>query len=86
MNKLCDKNAILSNVRRICGQVEGIEKMINEDREVSDVLQQISAASAALKAVSKQLLQDYANGCFGKSSKLGQQELKKLIEQMFKTL
>lgn len=86
MDKKCDKNAILGNVHRIYGQVEGIEKMINEDRDVGDIIQQTSAASAGLRSVSKQLLQDYADGCFGKSNKLEKRELERLIEQIFKTL
>lgn len=86
MDKLGDKNVILSNVRRVCGQVQGIEKMIEENRDIAEILQQINAANSALKSIAKQLLQNYMQGCFGKASKISKKELEKLIEQMFKVM
>ncbi len=85
MPKHCDKESILANIRRVSGQVNGIEKMIVEDREITEVIQQLTAASSALKSVSRTLLEDYANGCFG-SNKLGKEDLQKIINQLFKAL
>jgi len=82
----CNRKTILQNLRRICGQVQGIEKMIEEDRDVAEVLQQVTAASSALRSVAKLLLQDYAADCFATSKRLNKKELEKLIEQLFKNM
>jgi len=86
MENKCDKNVILSNVRRVGGQVQGIEKMIEADRDITEVIQQVTAAAQALKSVAKQLLEDYANGCFGRRTQLDKKDLRILIEQLFKNL
>ena len=85
MPKHCDKESILANIRRVSGQVNGIEKMVIEDREIAEVIQQLTAASSALKSVSHSLLEDYADGCFG-NKKLSKEELQKVINQLFKAL
>jgi CsoR family transcriptional regulator, copper-sensing transcriptional repressor len=58
-----DKEAVLKRVRRIEGQVRGIERMIEEDRYCIDVVTQITAIEAALDKVALQLLEDHANHC-----------------------
>lgn len=58
-----DKDALLKRVRRTEGQVRGIGRMIDEDTYCIDVLTQISAASAALHAISIQLLDDHMKHC-----------------------
>jgi DNA-binding FrmR family transcriptional regulator len=50
-------------LRRIEGQVRGIEKMVDEDRYCIDVLTQISAVQAALDKVALGLLDDHAHHC-----------------------
>jgi len=55
-------------LRRIRGQVEGIEKMIGSGRDCEAVLTQISAATSSLKAVARQLLATEAVRCAGSSN------------------
>ncbi|MDO9027401.1 MAG: metal-sensitive transcriptional regulator [Candidatus Roizmanbacteria bacterium] len=43
-------------INRIVGQLRGIEKMLNNKRECSDVLQQISAAKKAIDGLSKEIV------------------------------
>ena len=50
-------------IRRIAGQVAGIERMIEEDRYCVDVLLQVAAARAALDALGKQLLRAHVETC-----------------------
>ena len=50
-------------LRRIEGQVRGIEKMVDEDRYCIDVITQISAIQAALDKVALGLLDDHARHC-----------------------
>lgn len=58
-----DKKAVLSRLRRIEGQVRGIEKMVEEDRYCIDVLTQVNAVRAALESVALQLLADHTEHC-----------------------
>ena len=54
---------ILKRLRRIEGQVSGIRKMQEGGRYCIDVLDQISAARAALEATALLILEDHVNGC-----------------------
>ena len=47
---------ISQRINRIIGQLRGIEKMLNNKRECSDVLQQISAAKKAIDGLSKEIV------------------------------
>jgi len=53
------RSAILARIRRAKGQVEGIERMIDSERNCADIVTQISAARASLLAVAKALLNDH---------------------------
>jgi len=57
------KDQLLARLRRIEGQIRGIESMVEEDRYCIDVLTQISAAQAALDKVALGLLDDHAHHC-----------------------
>ena len=57
------KDQLLKRLRRIQGQVGGIERMIDDDRYCIDVLTQITAAQAALDKVALGLLDDHARHC-----------------------
>ena len=57
------KDQLLKRLRRIEGQVRGIEGMVDDDRYCIDVLTQISAAQAALDKVALGLLDDHAKHC-----------------------
>ncbi len=71
-----DKSAIQSRLRRIEGQVRGIEKMIDEDRYCIDVLTQVTAARAALESVALQLLADHTEHCVTEAIRSGGGEAK----------
>ena len=58
-----DKDQLTARLRRIEGQIRGIEKMVDDDRYCMDVLAQINAASAALDKVALGLLDGHARHC-----------------------
>jgi DNA-binding FrmR family transcriptional regulator len=60
---IASKQPLLNRVRRINGQVNGIEGMIEEERYCIDVLTQISAVQAALDEVALELLNDHTRSC-----------------------
>ena len=57
------KDDLLKRLRRIEGQVGGIQRMVGDDRYCIDVLTQISAVQAALDKVALGLLDDHAHHC-----------------------
>ena len=57
------KDDLLKRLRRIEGQVRGIEQMVEEDRYCIDVLTQISAATKALQSVAVGMFDDHLRHC-----------------------
>ena len=58
-----DRDAVLKRLRRVEGQVRGLQRMVDEDQYCIDVLTQISATTKALQAVALQLLEDHLGHC-----------------------
>jgi DNA-binding FrmR family transcriptional regulator len=58
-----NRGAIQKRLRRIEGQVRGLQRMVDEDRYCIDVLEQVSAATRALQAVALELLDDHLAHC-----------------------
>src|SRR4051795_2172770 len=57
------KAAVQQRLRRIEGQVRGLQRMVDEDAYCIDVLTQISAATRALQSVALELLDEHLNHC-----------------------
>jgi DNA-binding FrmR family transcriptional regulator len=68
------KEQLQSRLRRIEGQVRGVEKMVDDDRYCIDVLTQISAIQAALDKVALGLLDDHARHCMQQGAEHGRAE------------
>jgi CsoR family transcriptional regulator, copper-sensing transcriptional repressor len=60
-----DKSAVLRRLRRIEGQVRGLERMVEDDRYCVEVLDQVAAATRALQAVALTLVRDHLTHCVG---------------------
>ena len=58
-----NKDDILARLRRINGQVGGIERMVTEDKYCIDILTQIAAVNSALRKVAVGLLDDHIRHC-----------------------
>ncbi len=54
---------VLLRLRRIEGQVRGLQRMIEEGRDCHDILTQLSGVRSALDAAGEQILEQYAAGC-----------------------
>lgn len=54
---------LLTRMNRIEGQVRGIKRMIDENEECDDILNQITSVKAALDGVSKIILENHLRGC-----------------------
>ena len=55
---------ILSRLKKIEGQIRGLQAMVTENRECDQILTQVSAAQSALKSVSKLIIKSYLLKCY----------------------
>lgn len=81
----------LPRLRRVEGQIRGLQQMITGDRECLDVIHQISAAISALRRVQSDMLRDHIAACAeaaitGKASKAEQRQLANEISTLLKRL
>ncbi len=58
-----EKSALLARMKKIEGQAKGIQRMIADDRYCIDIIQQITALSAAADEVELLILEDHIEGC-----------------------
>ena len=84
-----EKLLMQNRLKRIEGQIRGLQKMVGEDRYCVDVLVQISAVQAALKKVGYTLLERHTKTCVSQAVKEGEgehhiEELMKVIQQFSK--
>ena len=82
------KDDILARLKRIEGQVRGLQKMVEADEYCIDILTQITAASNALKKVAVGLLDDHIRHCVTKGTEPGKdmvREATAAIERLVKS-
>jgi len=58
-----DHMKVIARINRIEGQVRGLKKMVEEDRDCLQVLKQIAAASGAMRSLGAFILEDHLRGC-----------------------
>ena len=85
-----DRQKIETRLRRIEGQVRGIQKMVEEDRYCIDVLTQVNATRAALESVALLLLADHTQHCVTEAIRSGGgtekvRELNEAVERMVRS-
>lgn len=69
-----EKQAVINRLKRIEGQVRGIQKMVEEDRYCPDILVQINAINAALNKVGFSVAERHAKYCVSDAIKSGEGE------------
>ncbi|MEJ6952548.1 metal-sensitive transcriptional regulator [Natronospora cellulosivora (SeqCode)] len=86
MNSLCDgdKKDLELRLKRIEGQVRGIQRMIDEEKYCVDILTQISAIRGALKKVGFKILNCHTHGCVQEAVK--NEEGEKIIDELMDVL
>jgi CsoR family transcriptional regulator, copper-sensing transcriptional repressor len=82
------KDRNLKRLRRIEGQVRGLQKMVEEDRYCADILTQISSVQEALRAVGRELMRNHLKHCATSAIKSSAEDAEamydELVEMMFK--
>ena len=64
-----EKKKIIARLHKINGQINGVEKMINDDRYCDEVLIQISSVNKALKSLGNEILKNHLETCVVKDLK-----------------
>jgi DNA-binding FrmR family transcriptional regulator len=85
-----DKQNLNIRLKKIEGQIRGLQKMIEEDRYCIDILVQISAVNAGLKRVGFQLMEQHTKHCVADAIQSGNgeasiDELMKVVQQFSKS-
>jgi DNA-binding FrmR family transcriptional regulator len=66
-----NKDAVQKRLRKVEGQVRGLQRMVEQDRYCIDILEQVSAATKALQAVALELLDDHLAHCVSDAVRQG---------------
>src|SRR5437016_13286018 len=68
------KEANQRRLRRIEGQVRGLQKMVEEDRYCADIITQVASVQEALRGVARNLMKNHLHHCAAKALKSGNKE------------
>lgn len=76
-----EKNALKVRLRKIAGQLKGIEKMIDDDRECPEILTQVVSARKALKSFAEKVIHEHLHHCIeGAQQDQGRKKLRELLD------
>ena len=76
------KEANLKRLRRIEGQIRGIQKMVEEDRYCGDILTQVGAVQEALRSVGKELMRNHLRHCASQAIRSGGAEAEEMYGEL----
>jgi DNA-binding FrmR family transcriptional regulator len=74
--------ANLRRLRRIEGQVRGLQKMVEEERYCADILVQLSSVQEALRAVGRELLRNHLKHCAADALRAGEAEAAAMVDEL----
>ena len=78
-----EKTDLMNRLKRIEGQVRGVEGMLEKDAYCTDILVQVSAITSALNSFSKQLLSNHIKTCVADNIRSGNDEV---VDELVATL
>ena len=76
------KASNIKRLRRIEGQVRGLQKMVEEDRYCADILTQISSVHEALRAVGRELMRNHLKHCAATAIRQGGTEADAMYDEL----
>jgi len=80
-----DRSAILTRLRRVEGQIRGIQRMIEDERECDAIVTQLMAARSALDRAGMQIMTRYISVCLTEpGDEVDQKQLDRIISFFFK--
>ena len=79
-----DKKKLTARLNRIIGQLQGIKKMVDEDKYCGDILIQLAASDKAIRSLSSLILEDHMHTCLVKSINEGETDKIDEVIELFK--
>ena len=76
------KSKNIKRLRRIEGQVRGLQKMVDEDRYCADILTQISSVQEALRGVGRELMRNHLKHCATGAIRSGGSEADRMYDEL----
>jgi DNA-binding FrmR family transcriptional regulator len=76
------KDRNLKRLRRIEGQVRGLQRMVDEERYCADVLTQVSSVQEALRAVGRELMRNHLRHCATRAIRASDEEAESMYDEL----
>jgi len=76
------KSRNLLRLRRIEGQVRGLQKMVEDDRYCADIMTQIASTHEALRAVGRELMRNHLKHCAASAIRTGGEEASEMYDEL----
>ena len=80
------KTSLINRLRRIEGQIRGVQSMLDEERDCQEIMQQFAAISSSLKSTSRYFFQDYAALCLMDPDWNNEEKNRELLTEMMALL
>ena len=80
------KSANLKRLRRIEGQIRGLQKMVEEDRYCTDIIIQVSSAQEALRGVGRALMRNHLRHCTAKAIQEGGEQANAMYDELLEVI
>src|SRR5262244_2955690 len=80
------KSANLKRLRRIEGQVRGLQKMVEEDRYCTDIIIQISSVQEALRGIGRSLMRNHLRHCTTKALRSGDAQASAMYDELLEVI
>lgn len=80
------KENSLNRLRRIEGQVRGLQRMVEEERYCADVLTQLSSVHEALRSVGRELMRNHLKHCATAAIRTGEQEAEEMYDELIELM
>jgi CsoR family transcriptional regulator, copper-sensing transcriptional repressor len=79
-SEIKDRN--LNRLRRIEGQVRGLQRMVEEDRYCADIMTQISSVHEALRSVGRELMRNHLKHCAATAIRAGADDAEQMYDEL----
>ena len=76
------KDRNVKRLRRIEGQVRGLQRMVDEDRYCADILTQIASVQEALRGVGRELMRNHLKHCASSAIRAGEGEAEAMYDEL----
>ena len=76
------KERNLKRLRRIEGQVRGLQRMVESDRYCADIMMQVSSVQEALRAVGRELMRNHLKHCATSAIRAGEPEATEMYDEL----